>query len=288
VNGFFEGGCLGDGFPADGYPADGRPRGGAPGEPVPLAPVLRMRVPPPDSGPWSRSGNQSVGTRPRRPGNEASAGHAPATDEIPADPGHGQEAARPDAAPVSQDALGGLHARPADAFGFIGGAAAGLDDPYLPEGRFPDQDYVWLADRILDVADSQAAEITQEAWSQASAIRVAAEREAAAIRQQAVDQAAAIRDAAEREAAAMRAAILAMSGELGRAAAHIIDNPNLPAGMLAAIPAETAGIPAGAAGTPGGAAGVPAKPPAEPGTHYEPAVKTPLAPDPATATESTG
>jgi hypothetical protein len=73
-------------------------------------------------------------------------------------------------------------------------------------------------------ADDQAAAIKDEAWDQAAAIRRAAEREAATIRRQAESRAAAIREEAEREAAELRSALLAMSGELGRAAAYVTQN----------------------------------------------------------------
>jgi hypothetical protein len=81
----------------------------------------------------------------------------------------------------------------------------------------------------VTVAEDQAASITHEAWEQAAAIRQAAEQEAVAIRQQATDHAAAIREAAEREAAELKAALLAMSGELGRVATFVTDNLSAPA-----------------------------------------------------------
>jgi len=84
-------------------------------------------------------------------------------------------------------------------------------------GRFRDTDSLRQAWRILNLAEGQAASITQWAWARVNAIHEAAEREAAAVQQQASSQIAAIRAAAERDAAA---AILPMSGELGRAAEH--------------------------------------------------------------------
>jgi hypothetical protein len=102
-----------------------------------------------------------------------------------------------------------------------------------PSGQEP-------AGQVLTVAVDQAAEITREAWNQAAAIRQAAEQEAAAIRKQATSQAAAIREAAEREAAELKAALLDMSGELGRVAAYVTDNltaPMLPGTRPAALPA---------------------------------------------------
>ena len=81
----------------------------------------------------------------------------------------------------------------------------------------------------MTIADDQAADVTYEAWGQAAAIRDAAEREAAAIRQQASEQAAAIREAAERDAAELRAAVLSMSGDLGRVAAYVTESLTVPA-----------------------------------------------------------
>jgi hypothetical protein len=103
------------------------------------------------------------------------------------------------------------------------------------------------AGQVLTVAEDQAAAITHEAQSQAAAIRQAAEREAAAIRQQAADQAAAVRQTAEREAAELKAALLAMSGELGRAATHVTESLASPGGLAtmptpAVAPARTPAI----------------------------------------------
>ena len=94
----------------------------------------------------------------------------------------------------------------------------------------------------MTVADDQAADVTYEAWGQAAAIRDAAEREAAAIRQQASEQAAVIREAAERDAAELRAAVLSMSGDLGRLAAYVTENLAVPA-MPATRPARPAASP---------------------------------------------
>ena len=93
-----------------------------------------------------------------------------------------------------------------------------------PAGEVRITDSVWLAGRVMTIADDQAADVTYEAWGQAAAIRDAAEREAAAIRQQASEQAAAIREAAERDAAELRAAVLSMSGDLGRVAAYVTES----------------------------------------------------------------
>ena len=100
--------------------------------------------------------------------------------------------------------------------------------PYSPEGgypqqpgRFRDTDSLWQAWRILNLADGQAASITQWAWAEVNAIHEAAERAAAAVRQQAANQIAAIRAAAERDAAAT---IQPVAGEPGRAAEDVANS----------------------------------------------------------------
>ena len=102
---------------------------------------------------------------------------------------------------------------------------AASDDRYPREagysqepGRFRDTDSLWQAWRILNLADGQAASVTQWAWAEVNAIHEAAERAAAAVRQQASNQIAAIRAAAERDAAAT---IRPASGEPGRAAEYV-------------------------------------------------------------------
>jgi hypothetical protein len=134
----------------------------------------------------------------------------------------------------------------------------------------------------MTVADDQAADVTYAAWGQAAAIRDAAEREAAAIRQQASEQAAVIREAAERDAAELRAAVLSMSGDLGRVAAYVTENLavpampatgparpaagplTVPAAAPAASPAESPARPAKPAGRPAKPAARPAKPATKP------------------------
>ena len=111
-----------------------------------------------------------------------------------------------------------------------------------PAGEVRITDSVWLAGRVMTVADDQAADVTYAAWGQAAAIRDAAEREAAAIRQQASEQAAAIREAAERDAAELRAAVLSMSGDLGRVAAYVTESLTVPA-RPATRPARPAASP---------------------------------------------
>ncbi len=119
---------------------------------------------------------------------------------------------------------------------FGGGQAAALADPaWQADPR--DSGSFRLAGQMLTEADGQAAAITQQAWNQAAAIRQAAEQDAATIRQQAAGQAAAIRQAAEQEAAELRAHLLAMSGELGRAAFYVTQNLESP-GALATMPAQ--------------------------------------------------
>jgi hypothetical protein len=152
-----------------------------------------------------------------------------------------------------------------------GGRAAGLDGraaqmprlageqpPVLvrQQAAEPTGDSVWLAERILAVADSQAAEITQQASSraaeitqqasaQAAVMRRAAEWEVAELRRQACEQAAAIREAAERQAAELRSAVMTMSAELGQVAAYVTETlgkhalaPARPQARLTAIPAQ--------------------------------------------------
>ena len=153
-----------------------------------------------------------------------------------------------------------------------------------PAGEVRITDSVWLAGRVMTVADDQAADVTYAAWGQAAAIRDAAEREAAAIRQQASEQAAAIREAAERDAAELRAAVLSMSGDLGRVAAYVTENLAVPAGPATrpakpaaspvtvpaaaptASPAESPARPAKPAARPAKPATRPAKPAARPAT----------------------
>jgi hypothetical protein len=106
---------------------------------------------------------------------------------------------------------------------------AGEDSPALA-GAFrqragePGRDSVWLARRILAVADGQAAEIAQLASAQAAEMRRAADREVAELRRQALQQAAAIRQAAERDAAELRSAVMRMSAELGQVAAYVTES----------------------------------------------------------------
>ncbi len=133
-----------------------------------------------------------------------------------------------------------LYAVPDDAAG-RGGLGDGSS--FWSAGQVP-------AGQVVTVAEDQAAAIIREAWEQEAAIRGAAEQEAAAIRQQATsqaaaihqqatDQAAAVRQAAEREAAELKAALLAMTGELGRVASYVTQNltaPGLPATRPVALP----------------------------------------------------
>jgi hypothetical protein len=114
---------------------------------------------------------------------------------------------------------------------------------------FQGPDTLQMAQQVLDVADTQAAGITQAAWDQANAIRDAAERDAAAVRQQAISQAAGMIEAAQREAAQTRAATQQLSDELARVAAYVIQNLTLPPDVWtappAAFPAAPADIPPG-------------------------------------------
>jgi hypothetical protein len=94
--------------------------------------------------------------------------------------------------------------------------------------RSQDRDSIWTAGRVHPLADSQKAQLTQEAQDYAAAIREAAEREAEAITQQATSQAAAIREAAERDARELLARLDSMSGELSRVAAYVTENLGAP------------------------------------------------------------
>lgn len=83
---------------------------------------------------------------------------------------------------------------------------------------------VWLAQRILFLAEAEAAEITRQASSRAAEIQATAVEEAIEIRRLAAEQATAVREAAEQEAERTRAAVLTLSDELGRLAAHVTDS----------------------------------------------------------------
>jgi hypothetical protein len=164
------------------------------------------------------------------------------------------------------------HRREAGPPGPFRGPATGR----LPGGHFPNRDSLWTAGQVIALAEGRAVQIADEAQDYAAAIRQVAEREAAAITQQAAGQAADIRDAAERETAAMReaaereAAAIArraagqaaeireaaerdaadlrarldsMSGELGRMAAYVTDTLGVPS-MPAAAPSMPATAPA--------------------------------------------
>jgi len=130
----------------------------------------------------------------------------------------------------------GLDARPEDLVQLAGGQTAQLADAIRRDaGEFQHAHSLWLAGRILSGAESQAAEIRQEAYEQAAALRAAAEREAAEARQ----QAAAMRATAEAEAADLLTSARTMSSELGRVAAYVTENlasPGLPATRPAARP----------------------------------------------------
>lgn len=153
----------------------------------------------------------------------------------------------------------------------FGGRAAALAEPAWPDDP-QDSGSLALAEQLLSNADSQAATITQDAWSQAIAIREAAEQDAAAIRQQAT----AVREAAEHEAAEMRAAVLSMSEQLGRLAAYVTDNfaiprdtptallAGAPAALVAAPPVASPPVPAGPAARPARPAARPARPATRP------------------------
>ncbi len=130
----------------------------------------------------------------------------------------------------------GLDARPEDLVQLAGGQTAQLADAIRRDvGEFQHAHSLWLAGRILSGAESQAAEIRQEAYEQAAALRAAAEREAAEARQ----QAAAMRATAEAEAADLLTSARTMSSELGRVAAYVTENltsPGLPITRPAARP----------------------------------------------------
>ncbi|MFI5081752.1 MAG: hypothetical protein ACHQCE_11815, partial [Streptosporangiales bacterium] len=96
-----------------------------------------------------------------------------------------------------------------------------LDPVRRDSGAFRDADSVRLAERILADADSQAADIKQQALDHANAIRAAAEQEAEDVRRQAAFQAEAIREAATREADELRAGAIRLSAELGQVAAYV-------------------------------------------------------------------
>jgi hypothetical protein len=118
---------------------------------------------------------------------------------------------------------------------------------WLPGSESPDDNSLWMAGRVLTLADSRAAQIAQEARDYALAVCEAAEREAAAIThgaatwaeaitQQANSHAAGIRQAAEREAAALRARLESMPGELSQVVTAYVSEslaaPVMPAASL--------------------------------------------------------
>jgi hypothetical protein len=246
-------------------PGQGRVPGGNPGHPGRLAAGLPQRQPgsrpnPGGAGPRASSPARASalaqgrgydpgqgynsGQYPPTRGNPPGPGYASARSYNPGpgyypaqgyDPGPGYNLDQdyqpgPDCPPArgDQPARGSrlLYAVPDDA------RVAG------PAGRYPGRGQM-PAGEVLMVAGDQAAAITREAWDQAIAIRQAAEQDAAAIRRQATSQAAAIRRAAEQEAAGLTAALLAMSGELGRVAAYVTGNlaaPVRPAARPVALP----------------------------------------------------
>jgi hypothetical protein len=129
----------------------------------------------------------------------------------------------------------GLGARPEDLVQLAGGQTAQLADAVRRDaGEFQHAHSLWLAGRILSGAESQAAEIRQEAYEQAAAMRAAAEREATEARQ----QAAAMRATAETDAADLLTSARTMSSELGRVAAYVTENLTSPGLLPITKPAE--------------------------------------------------
>jgi hypothetical protein len=121
----------------------------------------------------------------------------------------------------------GLGARQ-DLVQLAGGQTAQLADAVRRDaGEFQHAHSLWLAGRILSGAESQAAEIRQEAYEQAAAMRAAAEREATEARQ----QAAVMRATAEADAADLLTSARTMSSELGRVAAYVTETLTSP-GLL--------------------------------------------------------
>ena len=211
----------------------------------PSAPVPRVRATP---GPQGPAGPRPVpADYPRRP--EPGYDFGPGYRDYEPTPGY--PSARGDQAGGGQRRL---YAVPDDA---RPGGPAGVQPDHGQASPLGDQQVTGPfgpAGQVLTAAEQQAAAITHEAWGQAAAVQHAAEQEAAAIRQRAASQAAAIRDAAEREAAELKAALLAMSGELGRAAAYVTHNLAPPGTEPAVLPAEPP------AALPGGSATKPARP----------------------------
>jgi hypothetical protein len=191
----------------------------------------------------------------------------------------------------------GLGARPGDLAQLAGGEAAQLAGTIRREaGEVRNAHSLWLAGRILSGAENQAAEIRQEAYEQAAALRAAAEREAAEARQ----QAAATRATAEAEAADLLTTARGMQSELGRVAAYVTESltsPGLPITRPAARPGgKPGGRPAAtptaspAAEPAASPAAEPAARPARPGTKpaARPRAKPSARPDAKPATKQIG
>ncbi len=162
----------------------------------------------------------------------------------------------------------GLGARSQDLVQLTGGEAAQLAQAIRRDAvEVRNAHSLWLAGRMLSGAENQAAEIRQEAYEQAAALRAAAERETAEARQ----RAAALRATAEAEAAELLTAAQTIQSELGRVAAYVTESLTSP-GMPVTKP------PAWPGARPGGRPA--ARPAAEPGA--EPAAEpagTPAGPD---------
>ena len=191
----------------------------------------------------------------------------------------------------------GLGARPEDLAQLAAGEAAQLADTIRQEaGEVRNAHSLWLAGRILSGAENQAAEIRQEAYEQAAALRATAEREAAEARQ----QAAATRATAAAEAAELLTTAKTMQSELGRVAAYVTESltsPGLPITKPAARPgAKPGGRPAAKptaspdAEPADSAAAEPAARPARPGTKptARPGAKPSARPDAKPVTKQIG
>lgn len=218
--------------PASGpYPGDAAPRG-------------TMRAP--DDHPAPGYG----------PGRDNDPGHAPPSDrpeygqrwlyavrnDAPAAGPAGPRPGRPPTAPSADPQV--AWARPGRPP--VPSADPQLAGPFGPGADLQDGGAGHVSGGQPMTADDQAAAIKDEAWDEAAAIRRAAQQEAASIRQQAERRAAAIRQVAEREAADLRSALLAMYGELDRAAAYLTQSLATPGAAPTVPPAvPPAAIPGG-------------------------------------------
>ena len=170
--------------------------------------------------PWQAGGSRGIAQQPRSPApGQPGSGQPVSGQPVPGQAGSGRWFAA-QLVPAPHTALAQRAREPQS-----GAPSATLTHPGSWVAQDPQSPgAVWLAQRILSLADIQAADITRQASARAAAIQADAEREAAEVRRQAAEHAAAVREAAEFEAAEARVAVLALSDELGQVAAYVTEN----------------------------------------------------------------